>query len=154
MVEISPFRQSRQHTNLRQRCRLLRSFFTSPVILGMYAEVDGRGKMEIESSCDRPEVLSDELRQVLQNRRLEVVSCLANTSMNFLKRLSDRTPVFERYCREETALHVHYKLPYPLCIRWRRKTFGLLEHLLGFDQPAMPIPVGKCAEVFDPMLYG
>src|SRR5271157_4007592 len=107
--------------------------------------------MSAEFHCYKPSIHSDELGQIALERRLEVVSCLANTSMNFLKRLYDRTPIFERYRREETALHLHYGLPYAICVRWRRKSFGLLEHLLNFDQPAMPVPVGELAEVLDPI---
>src|SRR5579875_3796327 len=101
----------------------------------------GSKMSNLQSDCEQSS--SGFVDDILNQKRSELIGYLANTSMEFLKRLYDGTPIFKRYGREELAIHLHLNAPLPICLRWRRKTFRPLELLLDFDQAAMPVPVGE-----------
>lgn len=83
---------------------------------------------------------------IARQQRLELINCLANTSLDFLKRLHDGTPVWQRY-RDGEVLHAHYMTSrQPMCLRWRRRTFAPLEFLFHPDEFPMPVGVGEFAE--------
>jgi hypothetical protein len=106
--------------------------------------------MNMNSHPDRPDVNSSEIFDVERNVAGEWLSelnnCLANASLNFLKRLHDGTPVCQRYRDGEVVHSHHMAAESPICLRWRRRNFSPLECLLHPDEFAMPVGVGEFAE--------
>ncbi len=104
--------------------------------------------MTVQCHRDRPACKLGMVPDVFLKKRLQLINCRANTAVDFLKRLHDGTPIFERYRHGQVAIHIHSE---GICARWRRNNFGLLDLLLNLDQPAMPVPVGEALEVVDPV---
>ena len=102
-------------------------------------------------SRDRPVSGLLDACEVFREKRAEFVNYRANIAMEFLQRLYDRTPVCERYRRDEAAVHLHLKSSLPVCLRWRRKNWGYMEFFMNFDKPCVPVPVGERLEVLEPI---
>jgi hypothetical protein len=92
----------------------------------MHAEavIDAHGRLAFDSEIVA--VVPD----IAGERLSELNNCLADTSLDFLKRLHDGAPVWEQY-RDGGGLHSHYMASgHPKCLRWRRRDFTPLEVLL------------------------
>lgn len=110
----------------------------------------------ITSACDGRDVFSGALKE----RGLELVNCLASSEQEFLKRLYDGTPVFQRYREGEVRIHYHGMTSTlggdgnRYCLRWQRRPNSVLDYLLNPDQSLVSVPIREVAEQAEPVWIG
>jgi len=90
----------------------------------------------------------------LAQKRLEITKHQSNAALNFLKRLYDRRPIWERYLEGNVRLHLHYsfsvtpsfKRDIEVCIGCRPDQFDVMGLLINDNEAVMLVEVGEVAE--------
>lgn len=85
-------------------------------------------------------------------KRLEFIKHLGNAQMNYLKRLYDGAPIFERYLKEQIVLHLHGitgRTAY--CLNYRLEPSELTNILLYVNQASVLVEIGQVAERSHPV---